>query len=284
MSSLNTYSNISSFVNTIYEGALLVARDNNVMAALVTPFGDRTGLAVRSNQQYGGATINTIGETDDLTSQAFTPAAIATLTPVEKGGQYFLTDSRVESDPFNVQREAALDLGMAMATEMEGDLLTTFSSMTGGTVGAAGTVIAWGHFFAMLTRLKVQKAPMPYYFVCHPYQWHQLGKAASVAGTSVLNAPQFQDEVTRNFYVGTVGGVEIYTSSNITIDASDDAYCGMFSRQALALDIRRAPRMESERDASRRGIELNFTAVYAAGVWRPAFGIQGLFDATVPTS
>lgn len=281
---LNTYSNISSFVNTIYEGALMVARDNNVMAALVTPFNDRTGMAIRSNQQYNGATINAIGEEDDLTSRAFTPSAIATLTPGEFGGQYFLTDQRRESDPFNVQREAALDLGLALATKMESDALANFSSLTGGTVGAAGTTITWGHFFAMMTRLKVQKAPMGYAFVCHPYQWHQLAKSASVAGAQVVNAPMFQDEITRNFYVGSVSGVEIYTSSNITIDGSDDAYCAMFNRQALALDIRRAPRLESERDASRRGYELNVTAVYATGVWRPAFGIQGIFDASAPTS
>jgi len=48
--------------------------------------------------------------------------------------------------------------------------------------------------------------------------------------------------------------------------------------------MRRALRLEDERDASRRGIELNMTAVYAYGVWRPAMGITGLFDASTPTS
>ena len=33
-------------------------------------------------------------------------------------------------------------------------------------------------------------------------------------------------------------------------------------------------------NASRRGTEINLSAVYAYGVWRPAFGIQGTFDAT----
>ena len=52
----------------------------------------------------------------------------------------------------------------------------------------------------------------------------------------------------------------------------------MFSRDALGYDLRRAPRLEPERDASRRGIELNMTAVFAAGVWRPGFGVLGIFD------
>ena len=46
---------------------------------------------------------------------------------------------------------------------------------------------------------------------------------------------------------------------------------------ALALDMRRAPRLEPERDASRRGYELNLSAVYAHGVWRPKFGVCGIF-------
>jgi len=98
----------------------------------------------------------------------------------------------------------------------------------------------------------------------------------------VTNAPQYQDAITRNYYMGSAGGVEVYTSANIT--AGTSVYCGMFHRQALALDLRRAPRLEVERDASRRGYELNFTSVYAHGVWRPAWGVAGLFDASTPTT
>jgi len=276
-------SDISSYINTIYQGAMLVARERNLMSALVTTFGDRTGVASRSNSQYSGATMNEVGEDDDLTPQKFTPSVLATLTPTEKGAQYFLSDTRLETDPFTLRADAALDLGQSITTKIETDLLSQFSSLTGGTVGTAGSVITWGYFFAMASRLKAQKAPKPYYFVCHDYQWHVLAKAVA-PGATVTNAPAIQDEITRNFYVGTVGGVEIYTTSNITVDASDDAYCAMFSAQALGLDMRRAPRLEYERDSSRRGWELNLSAVYAAGIWRPAFGIQGIFDASTPTS
>jgi hypothetical protein len=283
MPSLNTYSNISSFVNTVFEDAMFVARDNNLMAALVTVYNDRTGLALRKSSEYGTATMQTIAETDDLTSQAFTPAVLSTLTPAEAGAQFFLTDSRIESDPFAAREDATMELGLATAQKIEKDLLGNFSSLTGGTIGAAGTVITWGHFFAMLSVLRGRNAPLPYVAVLHPYQWHALGKAIA-PGATVTNSPAIQDAVTRNFYVGSVSGVDIYTSANITVDGSDDAYGAMFSRQALALDVRRAPRLEPERDASRRGWELNISTVYAHGIWRPRFGVTGLFDATTPTS
>lgn len=283
MATLNPTTDISAYIQDVYDGALLVARENNLLRGLVTVFDDREGDEARKNSQYTGVTINAIGETDDMTGQAFTPSVIATLTPAEYGAQYVLTDRRIASDPFAVRQDASMDLGMGMGTKMDVHLASTFSSLTGGTVGAAGTVITWGHFFAMLTRLRAQLAPPPYYFVCHPYQWHVLAKAVA-PGATVTNSPMLQDEIARNFFVGNVSGVDIFTTANIAIDSEDDAYCGMFSRQAIALDVRRAPRLEVERDASRRAWELNFTAVYAYGVWRPQFGIQGLFDAAAPES
>lgn len=283
MAQMNTAADISAFISTIYEDVLMVARDNNLMAQLVTPFGDRSGTAARSSSQYGTATINDIGETDDLASQPFTPSVLATLAPTEKGGQFFVGDLRRETDPFAVQQDATTELGMAVAQKVETSLLNTFNSLTGGTVGAAGTVITWGHFFAMLSRLRTQMAPLPYNFVCHPYHWHVLGKAVA-PGATVTNSVELQNDVTRQFYVGSVSGVNIFTSANLAVDSGDDAYCAMFSRQAIGLDVRRAVRIEAERDASRRGWELNATMVWAAGKWRPKFGIQALFDASLPTS
>src|SRR6185295_11209615 len=168
---------------------------------------------------------------------------------------------------------------MAMATKMEADLISDFASFTGGTIGAAGTVITWGYVFAMLTALRRQNAPRPYAMVMHPNQYHVLAKAVTPATAVQTNSPAFQDEVMRNFYVGSAAGVDFYTTTNVPIDGSDDAVTAMFSRNALAIDIRRAPRLEPERDASRRGIELNMTSVYAHGVWRAAFGVKGTFDA-----
>lgn len=285
MASLNPSSDISSYINTVFEASILVARDNNVMTGLVRTFNDRTGVATRQNSQYGGLSVNTVTETTDLVGQAFTPSSIATLTPSEAGGQYFLTDTRVESDPFAVRNDASQDMGLAMATKMETDLISGFSSFTGGTVGTAGSTITWGHVFAAEAQLRAQKAPYPYFLALSPYQWQPLAKAASVASSSATNAaPSLLEEVNSMFFVKQVGGVFIFVTANISSDANDDATGGMWSRDALALDVRRQPRIEPERDASRRGWELNLSTIYASGVWRPKFGIKTIFDNAVPTS
>ena len=281
---LNTAADISAFVNPIFDGALLIARDVNVMMPLVQFFGDRSGTALRQNSQYGGATINSIGETDDLASQAFTPASIAQLKPTEAGGQYFLTDLRIESDPFAVQSDASMDLGLATGTKMEVDMLGTFGSLTGGTVGAQGTVLTWGIVAAAIANLRAQKAPMPYSLVLHPFQWHPLAKAI-LPGVALTNVPVATlDEFQRKFYVGSITGADIFVTSNITGGGTNKATGALFARPAIGFDLRRAPRLEPERDASRRGYELNMTTVYAAGVWRPLFGIQVVSDCSTPAS
>jgi len=278
----NTYSDIAVYAGTIYEDAMFVARENAIMAALVTPF-NASGMAPRIGKEYPAATISAIGEEDDLSSQVWKPSDLSTLTPAEYGAQFFLTDARLDSDPEGYRADAALELGMAVAADINSKVLGDFSSLTGGTIGS-GNTITWGYFFAMRSQLRAQKAPPPYVFVCHDYQWHQLGKAASLAASTQPVPSWLTEEVLRRWYVTTVADVSIFTTSDISIDASTQAYTGMFSRSALALDTRRAPRLEPERDASRRGWELNMTVVYAHGVWRPKFGIQGLYDAKTPTS
>jgi hypothetical protein len=69
-----------------------------------------------------------------------------------------------------------------------------------------------------------------------------------------------------------------------SVDANDDFKGAVFPRPAIAIDWRRRVRVEPERDASRRGWELNMSAVYAHGVWRPARGVILYFDAATPSS
>lgn len=281
---LNTAAQITAYFCTIFEDAMFIAREAAVMPALVTSFNNSTNENVgRSASAYNSATIADIGETDDLQSQSFTPAVLSTLTPAEKGAQYFITDPRLSADPFGVRNDASLELGAATSTKINSDLLGDMGSFTGGTIGAAGTVITWGHFFAGVSQLVNTKAPRPWFAVLHPFQWHVLAKAVA-PGATVTNAPMFQDEVTKQWFVGSVAGVDIFVTSDLTIDGSGDAKGGIFARSALAFDGRRAPRLEPERDASRRGWELNMTTVYAHGVWRPAFGITMYFDAATPTA
>lgn len=291
MTPMNTYSDISAIVQAIQEDAVFIDRDTNLMADdnIVTVYRDRSGMAPRKNYQYNSGTAKDIGETDDLTSEAFTPSELSTLTPSEIGLQFFLTDQRIETESVeSIRSDAAQELGFAARDKVESDMLSEFTNFTGGTVGAAGTVITWGYVFAAATlaRAKMKNRAMPLSCVLHEYQWHVLAKATSVAGITLASVPERLVGSGGNWYVGTVKGtgINFYSTTNITIDTDGDAIGGMFARPAVALDWRRAIRIEPERDASRRGWELNMSGVYAHGVWRPTYGIKMLFDAATPSS
>lgn len=277
----NTEADIATFVNTVWEDALLVARDNNVMAPLVTNFGDQTGLALRKNSKYGTAVFNQVTETDDLVSQSFTPSVDQTLTPYEYGAQFFLTDSRLESDIYAVRQDAAQELGAAYGQKIDQFLAGLFSSFTGGTVGGTTTNMTWAAFLAGLTKMRRAMAPRPWRCVLTPEQYMCLGTAIA-PGVSVTNSPAVQDEFIRQYYINTVAGVDMYVCGNITAAATVAG--GIFSANAIALDMRRPFRLEPERDASRRGIELNASSVFGYGVWRPQYGVVILTAGTAPVA
>jgi hypothetical protein len=287
MAQINSYSDVSSLANPMQEGALFVIRENYFLQGLVTSFTDMTGLNPRKGYAYNQLTAGSISETDDLASQAFAPSLLATLTPGEIGAQYFVTDSRAASDlPENIIRDGSQELGLAAGDKLEADLLGTFTSLTGGTIGAAGTAITWGYVAAAIAvaRNANKSVGVPLVGVIHGYQAAVLAKTASVAGATA----QYQgiaDDINRRGLgpVFTFMGVPIYQSFG-SVDANTDFTGAIFPRSAIALDWRRAVRLEPERDASRRGTEFNMSAVYAYGVWRKTLGVQMIFDATAPSS
>ncbi len=289
MTANNYWSDVSGIAHDIQEDAIFIVREAALMQNLVTVFRDSSGMNPRKGYKYNNGTAKDVGESDDLTSDAFTPSVDQTLTPSEIGEQFFITDARMESEaPENIRNDAGAELGFAAVDKVESDLITEMSNLTGGSVGASGTAITWGYVAAAiaLARNANKNAAKPLNCVIHGYQWSVLAKAASVAGASVVNGPALQDATNANggssVLVARFMGVPIYQVYG-GISGSDFTG-GVFPREAIALDWRRAIRVEAERDASRRGIELNMSGIYAHGIWRPARGVKMLFDATAPSS
>lgn len=290
MATLNTYSLVSSVAPDIQEDAIFVVREVGLMQQLVTIFNDTMGMNPRKGYVYNQSSASDIGETDDLTSSAFTPSLDQTLTPSEIGEQFFVTDARVESEaPENWRNDASQELGLAALDKIETDLLGELGNLTGGSIGASGTVITWGYLGAAIGRARNanKSAAKPLVGVIHGYQWSVLGKSATLAGATVAaTAPNWQDGLTR------LGGSSVKVFDYLGVPfyqvfgglSGTDFTGGVFPREAIAIDWRRAIRVEAERDASRRGTELNMSAIYAHGVWRPTRGIKFTFNASAPSS
>ena len=286
MANLNTWSDVSSIAQRIEHDAYFIVREMGVMQNLVTTFRDATGMNLRRGYKYNAGTAQDIGDEDDLTSSSFTPSADQTLTPGEIGLQFFITDARAESMlPEQIIADAARELGFAALDRVESDLQTDIASLTAGTIGTAGSTIAWGYMTDAIAQARNanKSASVPLNAVIHGYQYAVLQKASSIAASTQPAAISFVDEMTRKGFVRIFGGVPFYESYQTPI-TGDDFIGGVFPINALAIDWRRPIRIEPERNASRRGWEFNMSAIYAHGVWRPDLGVQFIFDATAPTS
>jgi hypothetical protein len=85
----------------------------------------------------------------------------------------------------------------------------------------------------------------------------------------------------RNGFVGSIAGIDVYQSANITVDGNGDAKGAVFAPESMCIAMKRDFNLETERDASNRAFELNATAVYGVGELDDSYGVEMFFDATL---
>lgn len=283
MANETTYALISSLLPDIWEAALMYAQQSFFMPSIVTSFMDEDGMEPRKNSAYATGTVVTgLGETTDLTTQAFSRAALSTLTPTEIGTQFIVTDRRMASDDMSVMADLAQHIGYTIFKQVETDLLSDGTLLTGGTVSmGAGTALTWAKIYQARAILEANAVPPPYNVVLHSYQWLSLATAANIAGLSNAAPLQIRDTIQTFYKVAQVNDMNFYSTGVLTAGTLVTGF--MFNPMALAVDIRRGARTELERDASLRATEVNATMIYAHGGWKPTYGVQIKSDASTPS-
>ena len=212
-------------------------------------------------------------------------STLATITPGEIAAQVVLTDQDLETDPDGARMDAEFELGMAVATKIDEDLLGTFTSFATDKGDGAGNSATFENYAAGVAVVNnvTKRSDGATMTVFHPYQWHDLWLELGKPAATYPNLQEVTTQALRDYYITTLlGGNQIYTSSNISVDASDDAIGGIFTRNAIWIDTRRPMRMEPERDASARAWELNVNAGYGYGLVRSTYGVKFTSDALAP--
>lgn len=277
-----TTSNLNSLYPNIYEDAIFVAREMNLMAALVYNYEGGT-MATRYMGIRPQVTAQTKAEGVDFANP--TTFGINTkmeLTPSTAFAQVVVTDEDVMTDPSDVQQSAARELGGAIATKVDVDLLGLFSSFTTGK-GTANAALTIKLVAAGIAVLRNAKAPSPINVVLHPYGWFDVWVELGQPAATYDFLGEVANQALRDYAVGAWIGARWFQNANISVDSSDDAYSGVFHGDALALDTRRRPTMEVERDASKLADEVNMHMMYGVGIRRDEFGVYLLHDAAEPT-
>ena len=280
----STVADMNSLFAEIYEDAIFVAREQSLMAGLVTNY-VAEGMQDRNLGIYPTVTAQTKAEgVDYANSTTWNKTSKMTITPAVAMAQIILTDERISTDPDDARQDAAREMGASIATKIDTDLCNLFSSLTDNTaIGSASSALTVKEVASGIAVLRNAKAPNPINVVLHPYHWYDLWvELGQPAGTySFLG--DVANQAMRDFAVGAWIGAQWFTDANIDDSTATTVYSAAFNAGALALDTREPMMMEVERDASLLAYELNANAKYGVGIRRGEFGIALLADATTPT-
>tara|TARA_R100001163_G_scaffold29194_1_gene23288 strand:- start:6391 stop:7224 length:834 start_codon:yes stop_codon:yes gene_type:complete len=265
------------FVNIIAQ-ARFTAEEQSLMMGLVTRYdiGADAGKTIQV-PKYPAIAAADLTEGTDMSSTTVSTSSV-TISVGEVGAQVVLTDVAAMGAG-NPAEELGTVLGNSIATKMDQDLIALFDGFSSA-LGGAGTEITVADLFKAAATLRAAKVTGPMAAVVHPFQAYQL-KANLTNTFANPNGGDAQNTAMVNAYVGTIAGIDVYESANITVDGSDDAKGAVFAPEALAIAMKRDFQIEPQRDASLRAFELNATAVYGVGELDDSFGVEMLFDSAL---
>lgn len=265
------------FVNIVAQ-ARFTAEEQSLMLGLVTQY-NIAGQAGKVIQVPKYPAVDAAA-LEEGTAPADTNVSTSSVsvTCSEVGNSVLLTDLAAMGAG-NPADELGTVLGNAIATKIDKDLIALFSGFSAG-LGAAGQEIAVSDIFKAAATLRANKVTGSMAAVVHPFQAYSL-KAGLTNTFANPNGGDLQNEAMRNGYVGSIAGVDIYESANVSVDGNDDAIAGVFAPEALAIAIKRDFNLETQRNATRRGTEMVATAIYGVAELDDSFGVKITADAAL---
>ena len=271
MANETTSSTISELYTEIVAEALFVASEQSIMRNLVRNYTIAGGGKSVEVPIYANVSASAVNEATDLSNTAVNPTSV-TITASEVGIMTTLTDLARNSASRNVAGDIGRLFGEAIARKIDADLSALFTGFSTERAGGAGNELTVADVFEAVSDLRTANAPAPYYGVFHPKQIFNVKK--SLTNTFVGRDTELSNEAMRTGFVGTIAGVQIFESSNISVDGSDDSIGGVFSQDALALAMMQDLKIESQRDASLRADEIVATAVYGVSEIHDSYGVK----------
>ena len=271
MANETTSSTISELYTEIVAEALFVASEQSIMRNLVRNYTIAGGGKSVEVPIYANVSAAAVNEATDLSNTAINPTSV-TITASEVGIMTTLTDLARNSASRNVAGDIGRLFGESIARKVDADLSALFTGFSTERGGGAGNELTVQDLFEASADLRTANAPAPYYGVFHPKQIFNVKK--SLTNTFVGRDTELSNEAMRSGFVGNIAGIQIFESSNVSVDGSDDSIGGVFSQDALALAMMQDLKIESQRDASLRADELVATAVFGVSEIHDSYGVK----------
>ena len=272
---------LNDLLPTIVAEALFVASERSIMRGLVRNYTLSAGQGKQVTVPiYPKATAGSLTE---ATAPSFTAISTdgATLTVSEVGLAAQVSDLAIMASSSNVVSDIGRLFGEAIARKMDTDLLSNVASLNAG-VGGASTTATPALIFQAIAKLRAQgyDTANDCAIVMHPNIAYDV--ASTLTSTFAAPASMVGNDALRNGFMGMLGGVPVYQSSLVNnTGTAGDYNCVIFHRDAFGLAMMQDIRIESQREATKRGFDIVGSAIYGHGILYNAAGIYGQFDSTI---
>ena len=280
MANESTSSTLSELYTEIVAEALFVASEKSIMRPLVKNYAIPGGGKSVEVPIYAAVSAAAVSEASDLSNTAIDPTS-KTITCSEHGIMTTLTDLARNAAPRNVAADIGRLFGEAIAKKQDTDLTALFDGFSTA-VGSGSTALTAALVFQSIANVRNAGVSMDgVSAVLHPMVAYDL-KANLTNTFANANGNDLANEALRNGFVGRLGGVPIYETTNIDNDGTAGDYKqGVFHKDALGLAMMQDLKIETQRDASLRADEIVATSVYGVGELNDTYGVELHSDSSI---
>ena len=271
----STTTTLNDLLPQIIQEAMFVASERSIMRGLVKNYVLAPGQGKHVNVPiYPVQTAAAVTEGDEVTNTAVsTNTAQLTVSPVAI--RTMLTDLARTSAASNVVADLGKLFGEAVARKMDTDLTALFNGFDAPTAGT--TVITAAQIFTAVAKLQASAVPMEgMVCVIHPEVAYDLKSALTTTGNTPFTMGAYGDnanEAMRSGFIGTLAGIPVYQTSNMSNSGSAGNYIGaIFQRDAIGLGMIGDIAIETQRRASFLGDDIVCSAYYGTGLLQSNYG------------
>ena len=280
MANESTSSTLSELYTEIVAEAQFVAQEQSIMRNLVRNYTIAGGGKAVEVPIYSAVSAAAVSEATDLSNTAIDPTSV-TITASEVGVMTTLTDLARNSAPRNVAADIGRLFGEAVAKKQDADLTALFDGFSSAVGDGTGAISAAAIFNAASTLRANALNLNDCAVVLHPKIAYDL-KANLTNTFANPNGGDLQNEAMRSGFVGSLAGLRIFETSNISNTGNAGDYKGgAMHRDALALAEMQGLKIETQRDASLRADEIVATSVYGVGEIHDSYGVELHHDSSI---
>jgi len=154
------------------------------------------------------------------------------------------------------------------------------------TVGGVTTTATPALLFQAIAKLRSQgyDTSNDCAIVLHPNVAYDV--ASVLTSTFAAPASMVGNSALQNGFMGMLGGVPVYQSSLIATSTAASAASGDYAnciihKDAFGLAMMQDIRIESQREATKRGFDVVGSAIYGVGELYDLAGVCGIFDSSI---